>query len=261
MSKEKKQTKWETLKRASEFQDGENLKVLLMGASGSGKTTAAAKFPRPLIGLTEIQALPSIQDTQPDALIKTITTAEELNEFVQMMSDPELNEYCDSVVLDSVTDCQRILKKYFTKMQGKRGKATEFTMQDTWGQVIDRTISLVRSIRNAPTHSCVICLDREVDGNHRPSVYGKSLPGDMNQFFNIIGFMHKVERPGGLRHEVLFNGPANFVTKTMRFLDDTEPPEPEVWITKRWPSKKAEDFESRVVPRVNAWKEMAISKD
>ena len=44
------------------------LKIALTGASGAGKTDWAARSPRPLILLTEVQALPSIVVANPDAV-------------------------------------------------------------------------------------------------------------------------------------------------------------------------------------------------
>lgn len=237
-----------------------HLKIMLTGPNGGGKSTTAAMMPNPIIGVTEIQAIPSIEEANPDAKIFQITNPKELDEFMDIAADPDLPEYCDSLCLDSFTDVQRIFKDHFTEAQGDRGKATDFTHEDSWGQILDASVRLARLIRDAPVHVCLITLDKEADGVHRPAVYGKRLPNEIGQFFNLVGFVHYMERQSGNRFEVMFRAGDKYCTKKMNALDDVEPPLPEWWIQKRWPGAVSGERMAILSPLVEAWEDTNKAK-
>lgn len=267
MSKPKEQSQptaeprdlWGTTVKASDLDKLKKLKILTYGPSGAGKSRMASLFKRVLIGLTEHQAIPTITEVNPDAIIKLISGPRELMEFKEMIRDPSLADRVDAVVLDSLTDAQRILKAHFTSRQAKR---TDVTDLETWGILIDATSRLAREVRDLPVHVMVTCLSEEmnVDGEglvHRPAVSGKRLPNDLAQYFNLVGYAHVKEYERGLRHDVMFRGQDRWLTKSMTKLDDVEPPEPEVWISKVFGGKVSPE----VRERYKAWKALAVPMD
>lgn len=249
---------WSSVKKAGDLESLAKLKMLVYGPSGSGKSRLGALFRRPLIGLTEHQAIPTIQEANPDAMIKLIRNAQELKEFRDLIRSPELPERVDAVVLDSLTDAQRIIRQAYTDAQ-KSGRTT--TDMDTWGLIIDATARLAREVRDLQTHVLVITLDEErEDGEivtHRPSVNGKKLPNDLAQYFNLVGYVHKREYERGLRYEVMFAGSDRYLVKGMSALNPVEAPEPQHWIAKRFGHEADDDVQQRVAE----WERQATARD
>jgi hypothetical protein len=252
---------WADVKPASEFGVYDRIKVLLYGPSGAGKSRCAALFKRPLIGLTEQQAIPTIRRANPNALIKQIHTARDLTDFKALARHPRTVKECDAVVLDSLTDAQRIIRSYYTGRQSEKA-GREKTSQESWGLVIDATARYARELRDLPMHVCVITLDDEatVEGTgivHRPGVSGKRLPNDLAQYFNAVGYVHVAEQEGGLRHQVLFRGNDRYRVKGIEGLEDLEPPEPLAWIART----SGGDVPADVRTRIERWTALGTSAD
>lgn len=250
---------WGTVKVASEIENMDRLKILLYGPNGGGKTTTAARFQRPLYGLSELQAVPAIKEANPNALIKYISNAQQLLEFRQLCRSPELVKRCDAVVLDTLTDTQRMLRDMYTGQQEKNKDTTD---KNSWGRTIDATARIARELRDLPIHTVIICLDAEIEVEgeglvHRPSVNGKALPNQLGQYFNLVGFISRQTRAGGTRREVMFEGSDRFQTKSMKGIDPIEPPEPLWWVAKRL--GKEVDPETR--KRVEQWMSIAKSEE
>ncbi len=243
------------IKTAADLETLVKAKLLVYGPSGAGKTQFAASMPKPLIGLTEKQGILTIKRVaQPGYGIFMISTYQDVIDFVALASSPRIP--FDSVILDSLTDVQRIIRDHFTSQQTKR---TDVTDQDTWGVVIDRTASIMRSIRDAHAHVVVIALDAEelVNGVglvHRPAVSGKKLPSQLAQFVQAVGYLHVAEVPGGaLRRELSFFAGERYLTKMCAGLEAKEPPIPE-WIITRM---LGEEPSAELVARIEAWRDLA----
>jgi hypothetical protein len=237
---------WATVQKVTALQEQDKLKMLAYGENGVGKSTLAARFARPLIGLTELQAVPAIKEANPRAIIKVIKTPQDLLEFRQLFRSKELVDRCDAVVLDSLTDVQRMLKALYTSQQTKRKDVTDM---ETWGILIEATSRLARELRDVPVHTVVICLDAsiEVEGEgivHRPAVSGKTLPNQLGQYFNLVGYLSRQQRVGGMRREVMFEGSDRYQTKRMTGIAEIEAPEPLLWIHKKWGTPLPEDKDS-----------------
>lgn len=251
---------WTQVKKAEDLDDLFVMKALLYGPNGSGKSQAGAMFKRPLIGPTELQGIPTIRKANPGAVIyhdpdgePGIRTVNDLRRFV-MMARSAKDHGCDAVVLDGLTDTQRILKEHFTKRQ-KNNKGR--TSMDSWGAIIDMTSAIVRQLRDlAGVHVLVTCLEREVEANeelvHRPGLSGKALPHEIGQYFNVVGYSHKAELDAGIRHQVLFEAGERYVVKGLAGIDAIEPPEPLHWISKAIGG----DVPDEVAERVRRWEEM-----
>jgi hypothetical protein len=254
---------------ASEIRELLRMKALITGPSGSGKTMLGARFavgPRVLIAPTELQAIPSIQEANPEAVIwhnsagePGVRTAADLQELRALLVDPELPRHFDAFVLDSLTDCQRIIRDAYTKTQ-KSGRKT--TDMETWGLIVDLTARLAREVRDLPLDVCVITLDAEVDTGdgivHRPNLSGSKLPSQLAQYFNLVGFAHRRETSSGeIRHCVLFRSDDRYLTKGMSALRDLEPPEPLWWRFRRFGG----DLPADVAARVGSWEALEAGNE
>lgn len=253
---------WTQVKPASELDQLNFMKAMVYGRNGSGKTRMVAGFQKPLVGVTELQGVPTIRKACPGAVIyhdpdgqPGIKTALDLRRFVKMAKSAAQNG-CDAVCLDGLTDAQRILQQAFTSRQGKKaGKAK--TSMESWGLIIDATARLVRELRDLQgVHVLVTCLSSEErDGDAlivRPSLSGKRLPEEVGQYFNAVGYAYREETERGLRHQVLFSSGDRYSVKPLEGLDVIEPPEPLHWVGKALGGK----VPRQVTERVQSWSEM-----
>lgn len=112
----------------------------------------------------------------------------------------------DLIVLDSLTEMQQHIVK------DEQGDKDKVYLED-WGEIIRRTGSLVRRIRDLPVSVLVTCLSMELGGTEgqavriRPSLNGKKLPHDLPGMFDLVAFSHVVDRPGddgGLEYRLKF---------------------------------------------------------
>lgn len=249
---------WESVTEATNLEHRNKAKVLLTGPTGSGKTEVIAKMPRPLIGLTEMQGLMTILRVNPKARVFLIKSPQDIQAFKFMLRDPRLPERVDSVALDGLTDCQRIIKQNYLNLQASQQVIID---KSSWSLINESTSRLARIVRDAPVHSVVTCLDKEEREDeqtiHRPNVSGGRLPNELGQYFNLVGFMHVRDYGNGLRHQVLFRGGDDrYMTKKNPALDDIEPPEPHVWLSKVFGSDVPQD----VLDRVNSWRALGQSE-
>lgn len=262
---------FDKMKCASELGAQVYWKNLAYGPTGSGKTWFTASFKQPLIALTEIQGLSSIQAANPNAVPvqnpKTgkvgIESVAAIEAFKKMLRDPTLPEYFDAVGIDSLTEIQRIYKDHFTAQYEQHlkngGDPNGFWV---FGQVLQQMIAFCRAVRNAPVHASVICLERQdKDSKGRvlktyPDLEG-GIRSSVGQFFNSVCYVSKRARANGTRHELNFNAGAKYDTKTMPAFDDIEPPEPLYLLHKRF----GDDLPSDVAERVAEWRAMGEEKE
>lgn len=257
---------WDISKPASELTSDRKLKVLLSGPSGSGKSTMCARTGRVLYVPTEMQAIPVVQDANPDALVfhnldgrAGVRSWGDINQLRALLRDPSLEERVDWVVIDGLSDMQTIVRAHFTKRQTKRTLTTD---QDTWGIIVDMTARLAREFRDLPVNVIVTTLDMEVEaggrGVHRPAVSGKKLPNKLLGYFNLAGFTHVDELDSGeKRWQVMFRSDNRYLTKGAKGINDIEPPEPLYWLAKRFGGEAPAD----VLQRVREWERMEETND
>jgi hypothetical protein len=250
------------IKSADDMASLDKAKILLYGPSGAGKTSFGAGMPRPLIGLTEKQAVPSIKRINPKASVFVIESFQDLIDFVALAASPNIGKRFDSVVLDSLTDAQRMIKEHFTSRQEKRQDVTDL---DTWGVILDKTASLMRTIRDAHAHVVVITLDAEekVEGMgmvHRPAVLGKKLPNELAQFVQAVGYVHSAEmQSGAVRRQISFYAGERYTTKIAAGLDNREPVEPLHVIARMLGQPPPDD--AALAERVAIWTKLGTSAE
>ena len=228
------------------------LRVLLHGDSGAGKTTAASTMPRPCFLLTEPNGLLSIRAANPDAIVvdvvstastKGVPPMNVVREFFVAALDGTLaNAGVQSIVIDSLTELQRILRDEITstKRVGPNGEV-KWTLDD-WSTLTDRMRKLVRTIRDLPFHVVAICLsDTEVDDSGTryvvPAFQGKKLPNEVAGYFNVVGYVFKRSEQNDdgasvLSHRVLLRGSSNYLCKSLPQLAAVEHPRLDDWLAR-----------------------------
>jgi hypothetical protein len=190
-----------------------------------------------------LQGIPTVKAANPHAVLFANPSTKEIG--IRTMADLELfarmarsaaEHGCDAVVLDGLTDAQRIIRAAVTRSQGGKSAGDSKTSKESWGVVIDKTVGLVRLLRDLPIHVAVTVIDAEVEGKdgvaHRFSLSGKGLPNTLGQFFNAVGYCFIERGDDWMRRSVMFRAGTEYQTKGLEGLDDIEPPEPLHWIEK-----------------------------
>ena len=181
----------------------------LYGRSGTGKTTLAATYPKPILYLNILDnGDESISDVEGIDVVD-ITSSEELQEQILWLAKKANRGKLiyKTVVLDTMTQLQGILvnemgvSKKIKDSATKKKRAGDFgtlTKQD-WGQIAGDLKAVIMDIRNLPVNSVFIAQERvfnagdeEDDGVDQlaPEVGTKLMPSvnkDLCASVNIIG--------------------------------------------------------------------------
>lgn len=203
-------------KTASSMPASLRLSVLLYGATGSGKTTWAARTPRPLVLLTESQGIASIRLANPDAEILVIDKWSEFRDIWMLIMisgatsignaikiewpDGDTGEY-DTIVLDSLTDLQALQHAEMLDLNSTEQldvhKGTALTLPQ-WGRSSDILAALLRQQRSLPCNVVVLAMMEErydtlSDGREMrrciPLMRGKQLVPIIGGFFSAVGYL------------------------------------------------------------------------
>jgi ABC-type transporter Mla maintaining outer membrane lipid asymmetry ATPase subunit MlaF len=182
-----------------------NSSAALYGRSGTGKTTLAASWPKPILYLNiKDNGEESISDVEGiDAV--DIETSEDLLEQILWLHKKASKDKLvyKTVVLDTMSQLQRVLTEEMgaTKKIPKGKRAGDFgvlTRQD-WGKISGDLIKVIMDIRALPVNSVFIAQERvfnagdeEDDGVDQlaPEVGTKLMPSvnkDLCASVNIVG--------------------------------------------------------------------------
>lgn len=182
-----------------------NGSTALYGLSGTGKTTLAATYPKPILYLNiRDNGTDSISDVE-DIDVVDIDTSEELQEQILWCHKKAARGKLPykTIVLDTMSQLQGILVEEMgeTKKLKKGKRAGDFgtlTMQD-WGSIAGDLKAVIMDVRNLPVESVFICQqrifglsDEEDDGLEQidPEVGPKLMPSvknDLNASVSVIG--------------------------------------------------------------------------
>ncbi len=181
------------LQRAGDVATKAPIKALIYGDSGSGKTTLAVTAPKPLVLLTERQAIPSINASNPDAVIIECASADDLRKVISAIrdGDKQLAQF-ETLVIDSLTESQRLIKDDILK----KGRRDQMQMQD-WGKLADGTRGLIRSLRDLPINVvCTALMEHETEESTgkrfvNPIFEGRKTNKEIAQWFSFIGCLYR----------------------------------------------------------------------
>jgi hypothetical protein len=182
-----------------------NTSAALYGRSGTGKTTLASTWPKPILYLNILDnGEESISDVEGVDVVDIETSDDLLEQILWLTKKANKGKLVyKTVILDTMTQLQGILvrelgeKKKIPK--GKRaGDFGVFTRQD-WGSIAGDLIKVIMDIRALPVNSVFIAQERvfnagdeEDDGIDQlaPEVGTKLMPSvnkDLCASVNIIG--------------------------------------------------------------------------
>lgn len=228
--------------KAQEVKAQDRLKVLVYGLSGSGKSSMAGtsglmdrdgkvgeerdpQLGRMLYAWTEANGRLSVSRLGTDCDMVHIASVEDLRDLLSELKSAPLDKQglvhgYHTLVLDSLTELQRLIMDQYKDRSG--GKAKDSITIAQWGEIIDRTLQMVRSFRDLPLHIVVTALAAEtmVDVGPdeqrrmvRPEVKGRSLPSELAQFFHVVGYSFRRLREGRADYRLLLEGREDFLVK------------------------------------------------
>lgn len=223
------------------------IKALVYGNSGTGKSTMCGTAPHNILYLwTERQGVISFKRVAPDQDTLEIDSLGTLRSVLAELRAP--GHGYSTVCLDSLSEMQRlIIDEQVAKTAGKE----EPTISD-WKVIIDRTASLVRAYRDLPMHVVVTALAEETIVNEsdrliRPSVSGRKLPGQLAQYFNLVGYSFKAVKDKSISYKVLIEGKDDFTCKGLPGLRYREDPDITYWYERGINGGAPRDKDARMI--------------
>jgi len=187
------------------------IKFLVYGESGVGKTVFSATWPRPLFldidrGLASVRhKISRIQ----------ISNWEDLQNAYAFLSSTE-NTF-QTVVIDSLNELQKIAMAHVVgSFTGVRRSYDSLPSQSDYGKMLDDFDKFVRAIRSLPMH---VVLISNVAGKEfetdivQPQLTGKSTSRNICRMMDIVGYLFKADSSEPAKPRVMVFDEVNFVTK------------------------------------------------
>jgi hypothetical protein len=198
-------------------------KVLLYGASGSGKTYMAGTFPDPIFldiegGMRTVLGMGKKILRYPKDPKTDVTDLAQVREFYKRVRELKPGEApFKTIVIDSMNELQvLILKNLLTKFDANRQYEDQPTMSD-YGKLARDMQSIVRIFIQLPFHVIftAISTEREYPEDQvSPQFIGKKTGPDIQRMMDEIGYCHVVQRKEGpIEHVVGFESTPGYVAK------------------------------------------------
>lgn len=199
-------------------------KVLLYGASGSGKTYMAGTFPRPIFldledGMRTLLPMGRKVLRYPKDPKQVIRTFGEVRRFWKLLADtPPAQAPFDTIVIDSMNELQKlVLDDVLSKFQQNRMYEDQPTMTD-YGKLARDMQKCVRWFIQLPYNVVFTCIamEREFDDSRtRPLFIGKKTGPDVEKMMDIIGYCHTIQPKKGepVQHVVGFEDNPSYLAK------------------------------------------------
>lgn len=158
-----------------------NLKVLVYGQAGAGKTTLIKTLPKPLILSAEGGLLSLRNENLPFVEISSMS---DLQEVYIWLRDSEESKQFESVALDSISEIAEVVL-------GSEKSATKDPRQ-AYGAMQDQITALIRAFRDLPERHIYFSAKIERQQNelgqllHSPAMPGQKLGQMLPYFFDEV---------------------------------------------------------------------------
>ncbi len=246
-----------------------HVKACIYGPPGTGKTSFGVSSPKPLIAITERQAMVHINEAVsrtgvPMPQVFFMETADDLRNLVRSLHGDQSKpfkilekhgnekicvhegEWPETLVLDSATDACRLLveeiRRQAPPQRGKDGLPVD--SQRFWGVLIDRASTMITAIRDLPVHAVFLALadDRETGDEDnkvrslKPMMASRGISLTLAAAVNVVGYTYRKTKRGApgeehrLEYGVMTTGPEYMLTKPFRPLRDVEVPNFGYWV-------------------------------
>lgn len=200
------------------------MKVLLYGVSGTGKTTMAATFPKPLFldlegGMLSTRRVKPVlrYPRDPSEDIKSYAQVVDFYHLVKGEKNPQF----ETIVIDSLNELQLLVTQHVvTKFTGvKRQYDDQLTLAD-YGKANRDFSKVVRLFLKLPYHIVFTAVStqkesfEEGDIQIAPKFVGKQVGPDIQRMMDMIGYCHaKRMQDGTSQHYVSFRITDKYLAK------------------------------------------------
>lgn len=207
-----------------------DLKVLLYGPSGAGKTRFAATFPRPLFldlenGLRSTLQVKSVL-RYPANPKRQITNFTQVQKFIELVKADENPQY-DTIVVDSLTELQLLIHKHVvSQYDANRQYEDQMTMAD-YGKANRDFIDTIRDFLRLPYNIVFTAIEtpREYEEQQvYPKFIGKQTGPDLLRIMEMIGYCHVVKKGESFKHYCSFQMSPTYVAKDRMGVTDRDIP-------------------------------------
>lgn len=164
-------------------------KVLVYGASGSGKTYLCSTAPGKKLVISAEAGLLSIKD-KPNIDAIEVKEAAEVMELHNSLRNGKLKGKYDTVCLDSISEISELL------LSAEKAKHKDARM--AYGNVQETVTNVMRAFRDLQMHVIFLCKEEKinVDGSlvHEPKMVGAKLGQSIPYFFDEVLALRVIER-------------------------------------------------------------------
>lgn len=210
--------------------ESKDLKVLLYGPSGAGKTRFAATFHKPLFldlenGLrSTIQVKPVLR--YPANPKRQITSFTQVLKFIELVK-ADTNPQYETIVVDSLTELQLLIHKHVvSQYDANRQYEDQMTMAD-YGKANRDFIDIIREFLRLPYNIVFTAIEtpREYEEQQvYPKFIGKQTGPDLLRIMEMIGYCHVVKKGDSFKHYCSFQMSPTYVAKDRMGIVDKDIP-------------------------------------
>lgn len=205
-------------------------KILLYGASGSGKTSFSATFPRPLFldlegGLrSTVRIKPVLRyPSDPNRVVSSFTSVRKFLKIVKETKEPNF----DTIVVDSLNELQLLItKNVVSEFDATRMYEDQLTYSD-YGKIGRDFIKTIRDFISLPYNIVFTAIEtpREYEDQQvYPKFVGKMVWPDLQRIIEMIGYCKVVGKGDKLQHVVNFELAETHIAKSRVELINTQFP-------------------------------------
>ena len=153
------------------------IKLVLYGASGSGKTVMAAAAPNPIIISAEKGLLSLADQDIPYMEVKTIKSLDEAYKYCKDCDH-------DTIVIDSLSEVTQACLDEFTKTMLRESSTGKIDKRQAYGKIAEKIGNMIRNFRDLDGKNVIfIAKERKVEDDDTGTItYEAYLPGKVLPF-------------------------------------------------------------------------------
>jgi GTPase SAR1 family protein len=183
-----------------------NVKMLVYGVSGAGKTVFASTWPKVLFVQAE-KGMLSV--TQEGVDYWPCDSWQDILEVMEYLASGE-HPY-RTVVFDSINEIMKLSMDWVIGNYNSRGRQydTQPTQSD-WGKSLDDIAHLIRFIKSLPMNVVVIATNTNrvhEDDIIEPTLSGKQTGTTLCRFMDVIGYLYTVDTDQGVQRMLAVETP------------------------------------------------------
>lgn len=195
------------------------LKVLVYGASGSGKTHFAGTFPRPLFldlegGMRPVAGMGVLRWPAPGASVSSITQVKTFWQLVKAaLKEKEMHGVdpgFDTIVIDGLNELQDLVMRNVIDTFPARRQYEDQPVQADYGKANRDLLTMVRLFLKFPCHVVFTCnevyQEADLEGKYGPKLVGRAATPEIMRLVDMVGrcYTYRETQDGPVIHGLIF---------------------------------------------------------